>query len=875
MPAESIALLPTSYLDTLDADLRAELDELAAEFGGAGQLAIEEAEAAAILSEGAPELTGVWTQPGPNGEEPLFKTAADFLTSSFAPTAAELLNFIPLQAEDPPALMGDLTPDVIAWLADNEEGFVSNLDLPVMELMSPETLSFMLETYPDAFDAETADRLQGIATGSIEVFIPESSVTRTDGDPSVIISIYKDGDANTVEVAHRVFDTLDAYTSSNPDVAYSLVFEQATFIEDSISGVSREGALGGVFAILVILIFLSGHVGGRYKLSWRATVVTGISIPLSIFTAFFFMRWIPPTMGEWLQGLVDSSNSDALAFIARLFPTSVTLNIMTLSGLTVAIGRVVDDSIVVLENSFRFIQRGDDPKTAVIQGTKEVAVAIFSATVTTMAVFLPLGLIGGLIGTFFLPFGLTVTYALAASFVVSITVVPALTYMLIRQEHIPEEKETAMQRWYTPALEWSLKHRGATLGIAAVIFLGSLFLLSQLPQSFIPGLGEPTINTTISLPSGTPIVETNALVENFEAELATLSGIEKIQTEVGSGGGFEAIFGGGGVSQNAANVTISAEDQDDLAHLTNEVRAIAQNVFGEDNVQVSAASQAGFGGFALIVTGNSLDELRELVPSVKEALEAVDLDGDGIADIANVSSNVDSEQLGGNDTIIRVDGRPAISFSGELETQNTLGVTESAITAITDLNLPSGVEVTEGFDSQQQKEGFQGMVSAIGYSIVIVYLVMAITFRSLIHPFTILFSLPFALVGAAVALYITDSVLGISAMIGLMMLVGIVVTNGIVLMELVQQLRAKGENAYDALVEGGRTRLRPILMTALTAILALIPLAASQEAGAIIASELARAVMGGLIVSTALTLVVIPVVYSLFDQLGSRLRRNK
>jgi HAE1 family hydrophobic/amphiphilic exporter-1 len=270
-----------------------------------------------------------------------------------------------------------------------------------------------------------------------------------------------------------------------------------------------------------------------------------------------------------------------------------------------------------------------------------------------------------------------------------------------------------------------------------------------------------------------------------------------------------------------------------------------------------------------------LDELRELVPSVKEALEAVDLDGDGIADIANVSSNVDSEQLGGNDTIIRVDGRPAISFSGELETQNTLGVTESAITAITDLNLPGGVEVTEGFDSQQQKEGFQGMVSAIGYSIVIVYLVMAITFRSLIHPFTILFSLPFALVGAAVALYITDSVLGISAMIGLMMLVGIVVTNGIVLMELVQQLRAKGENAYDALVEGGRTRLRPILMTALTAILALIPLAASQEAGAIIASELARAVMGGLIVSTALTLVVIPVVYSLFDQLGSRLRRNK
>ncbi|MCP5095986.1 MAG: efflux RND transporter permease subunit, partial [Chloroflexi bacterium] len=222
---------------------------------------------------------------------------------------------------------------------------------------------------------------------------------------------------------------------------------------------------------------------------------------------------------------------------------------------------------------------------------------------------------------------------------------------------------------------------------------------------------------------------------------------------------------------------------------------------------------------------------------VKAALESVDVDGDGIQDIANVSSNIDDIDVGGDaaTAIIRIDGRPAISFSGELETQNTLGVTNLAKTAVIDLGLPNGVEVTEGFDSEQQVEGFRGMLVAIGYAIVIAYVIMAVTFRSLIHPFTILFSIPFALVGAAIALFISNSVLGISAMIGFMMLIGVVVTNGIVLMELVQQLRQRGDAAYEALVEAGRTRLRPIWMTALTAILALIPLAFSAEDGAIIA----------------------------------------
>lgn len=876
---EVIALLPVDFLDTLDGDLRAELDELAAEFGGAGALFLAEAAAAEAASAEAPALTGIWVEPGPDGEEALFQTAYDLLDNGFLPTAAELLNFLPESpnADQAPQLMADLTPEVMAYLVENEEGFVAALSPTILELMSPETLTFLLTTYPEAFDAELTARLAGIAAGTIAVFIPEASVTRTDGNPAVIVQVYKGGDENTVETAHQVFDTLAAFEAAHPGITTSLVFEQATFIEESIAGVSREGALGAVFAILVILVFLSGHVGGRYKLSWRATLVTAVSIPLSIFSAFLLMWLLPQIFGVPLQNWSDSSGSGIAAILTRLFPSQVTLNIMTLSGLTVAIGRVVDDSIVVLENSYRYIQKGENVDEAILHGTREVAVAIFSATVTTMVVFLPLGFVGGIIGSVFMPFGLTVVWALAASFVVSITVVPALISLFINKDNIPEEEETKMQKWYTPMLEWALTHRALTLGISTVIFFGSLFLMSLLPQSFIPALGEPTINVRIELPSGTPMAETDAAVAAFEAQLAGLEGLGTVQTEVGSGGGLEAFFTSGSVAQNLAAVTISVEDQEELDTLTKAIRAKAVAQFGEEIATVSAASQTGFSGFSLTVTGDSLEELLAVTEDVKAAIGEVDLEGDGVPDIANVSSSVDELLEGDSDTTvyIRIDGRPAVSFSGELETTNTLGVTSAAKEAILAVqSLPPGAVVSEGFESQQQVEGFRSMLTAILISIVLVYAVMAITFRSFILPLVILFSLPFALIGAAIALYVSNSVLGISALIGFMMLVGIVVTNGIVLMELVQQLRAKGVTTYDALVEAGRTRLRPIWMTALTAILALIPLALSAESGALIASDLARAVMGGLTVSTALTLVVVPIVFYLFEDLSDWIARK-
>ncbi len=882
LPPESIALLPPDFVAGLDAELRAELDDLAAEFGGAGALAQQEAEEAEEAAAGAPALSGPWIQPGPDGSEPLFTTAADLLHNDFGFSAAELLNFLPNtpQVENAADYMAALTPEVLGYLAEGEEGFAETLSPAILEMMSPESITFLLDNFPQAFDDERAERLRLIAAGEVEAFVPEASITRTNGDPSVILNVYKEGDANTVEVAHAIFAAMDEFTAAQSangaEVNVAMVFEQATFIEDSIEGVSREGLLGALFAVLVILLFLSGrNREGKYRPAWRSTIVIAVSIPLSVLAAFALMRWIPPTLGVWLHDLASSADSGLLDFLVRLFPESVTLNIMTLSGLTVAVGRIVDDSIVVLENIYRFIQQGDEPKEAVTEATKEVAIAIFSSTATTIAVFLPLGLIGGLIGSFFLPFGLTVTYALAASFVVAITVVPALAFLLIRKENLPVESESWMQRAYTPTLKWSLKHRAVTMFLAVLLFVGSLYLLTLLPTSFIPALGEPTVNVVINLPAGASMIETNAAVEEFEASLQELEGIETVQAEVGGAGGFEALFSGGGISQNQANLTITPVEVEGVDVLTREVRQRAEEAFGADNVTVSAASQTGFGGFSLVVTSDSLEELMAVAGDVKQALAEVDIDGDGIQDITNISSSVDNAAVGGDGTLMRIDGRPAIRFSGELETENTLGVTGAAKKAIVALEtLPAGTQVTEGFESEQQVQGFQNMIVAIGWSIVLVYIILALTFRSLIHPFTILFSLPFALVGAALALYITDSVLGISAMIGLMMLVGIVVTNAIVLMELLLQLRRSGMGVNEALVQAGRTRLRPIWMTALTAVLALIPLAASRESGAVIASELARVVIGGLLMSTALTLVVVPVVYSLLEQLRGRFARK-
>lgn len=869
MTPEVLAWLPASYIEKLDTALRAELEQLAQPAGGLGALAVKAEAEGAALAANAPPLSGAWVQQaGGSTTGPMFESAADLITSGYADSAAELLNLLVANMPQAPQLLADLTPDVVAWLAGQEQGFLENLSPAALRLLSPKVLSSLPEDFYAALDPDLRAELQGIAAGTVTAFIPESTIATVDGNPGLLLMIYKDGEANTVSTSHALYDKMEAIEAAYPGLRFETTFEQASFIEESISGVAREGVLGAVFAVIVILLFLSGTINGRYRPAWRSTLVTGVSIPLSVFMAFALLKWLPPVTDLVLVPLVSATQDipvlgTIVTLIHRLFPADFTLNIITLSGMTVAVGRVVDDSIVVLENIYRHIQRGEDRRQAVLVGVRDVSIAILASTVTTVIVFLPIGLIGGIVGQFFLPFGVTVAYALGSSFFVAVTVVPLMAYLFIRKENLPEVKETTLQRWYTPALHWALKHRAVILAVAAVLFAGSMFLLARQPRALMPEMGEPRISVAIDLPESATMSETAALVAEFEQSLDGMAGLGTIQSEIGSAGGIMGMAAqmlgmGGGIDQGLANTTIGVEDAGQVDTLTVVIRQKAEQVFGPDNTTVSGGSlmSSAMSGFSLIVSGDP----EKLVAVNDEVIAVLE----GLDGLTNVSSN-----LAGENVILRVDGQSAAEYTGDVETQDAMGLASTAKAEVQAI-LPPGITASEGYQSEAQTKGFQEALQAMLISIVAVYLVMVITFRSVVHPFTILFSLPLAIIGAAVALWLTSRVVGMSVLVGLMMLVGIVVTNAIVLIDRVQTNRKqRNMDVREALVEGGRTRLRPILMTAIATILALLPLALGIAEGSLIASDLAMVVIGGLLTSTLLTLVIVPVIYSLLDWLAN------
>lgn len=854
-------------------------------------------------------------------------TADDFFR--FFPNVPNFLNsfFDSAQgASFAPNLFGNLSAEALAYMVERQPDLLDELRIEALQLLTDDVVT----TLPD-------DVQERIASGGTP-FVPTAAVTRLDGSPSLNLTIYKTQDANNVEAFHIVEEALAEIDAENDNITVSVAFEQASFVEESINGVAREGGLGAVFAVIVILVFLSSgrwsrrpraivgavmvamFIGILFLITsstaastgldfaaafeqvdvvvrvlliagiiigllvivfpgklpypaWRSTLVTAVSIPLSVLMALALMRWLPGTVHNALIG--GAEDASIIAFILRLFPESITLNIMTLSGLTVAIGRVVDDSIVVLENIFRQVQAGGDKRTAIITGTRDVSVAIFAATVITVVVFLPLGLTGGIIGEFFLPFGLAVTYSLMASFLVAITVVPVMAYLLLDEREIAHEEEGALERAYLPALRWALangRNKAIVLALAALSLVVGGALLASRPQAFLPAFGEPQIAVSIELPSDTKIVETNEIVTEFEAYLASLPEGElgTISTVIGSGGGLESlVLGSSGVSENVAQITAAVEDQSLLNALTPVIRAEAERIFGEENVTVSAASlsEQGFGGFALVMAGPQAE-----LEALNEQVIATINDVEGIANASSSLAQVGAAGGGGSQTFIRIDGESAVRFTAELESSDTLGVTSRAIAAVEALpNLPDTVTISEGFETRQQTEGFASLASAMGIAIVIVVVVLIVTFGSLVHWLDIILSIIVAPVGAAILLTLTDRVLGISAMIGLLMLIGIVVTNAVVLIDRVlANQRERGMNTHDALIEAGGRRLRPILMTAVATICALIPLAIGLSEGAIIASELGTVVIGGLFSSTLLTLIVVPVAYSLLEGRGEK-----
>ncbi|PJF41028.1 MAG: hypothetical protein CUN54_03070 [Phototrophicales bacterium] len=923
---ETLASLPENTLQALDAETQATIQAIANGTQAPAIAALGTATSAIPPADpDAPALNPDWEFIGNfygielDSADDFFRFPEGFVFAS----PAALMNSLFDSAQGinfAPNLFGNLPLDAAAYMLNRDAAIFDDVVVNGLQLLPDEVATLL--------PADVQERRE---SGGVP-FTPTDTITRTNNIPSLTLTIFKTQDANTVEAFDKVEEVLANINAENENVDVFVAFEQASFIEESISGVAREGGLGAIFAIIIILLFLSGGrwrnsprrgigiivltlflsllavligiemvdnnqtiseaftqiditvrillilgaIGGFLILAWpttlpypawRSTIVIGISIPLSILMSFIFMRWWVPFGHDLLEPLAE--NSGFFEFVIRLFPEQITLNIMTLSGLTVAIGRVVDDSIVVLENSFRQVQEGYEKREAIISATRDVSVAIFSATIVTMVVFLPLGLTGGVTGDFFLPFGLAVTYALAASYVVAITVVPALMYLFINENEAQAETNSLITRAYIPALSWSIKNWGTRITVivlAIVSMFFGFFLMGQRPATFLPDFGEPQITITVDLPPGTKIIETNERVEAMEAYINdTLPEgvVTTLQTIVGgSSQNFQAqLVGGGSVSENAAEMVIGISTQEQLDLWLPQIREAAEGIFGATSVSVSGAN-TGFGGFAIEVSGPA-EQLVELDPIIVAALSDVE----GLINVRSNLSQAGGAASEGLETIIRIDGESATRYTAELETDDTLGVTQIAIETVQNLpELPEGITVGEGFESRQQTEGFQSLFVAMGIALLIVVVILIITFRSFTLWITIIGSIVVAPVGAAIALTVTDRVLGIPSMIGLLMLIGIVVTNAVVLIDRVQaNRRERNMNIHDALLEAGERRLRPILMTALTAIIALIPLAVGLSEGAIIAAELGTVVIGGLVSSTILTLIVVPVGYNILS----------
>ena len=753
-------------------------------------------------------------------------------------------------------------------------------------------------------------RLGDVATVE-DALAPTSTLTRTNGEPSLGIGITKSPEGNTVAISEAVADGVSGFENDlGGGAEIRTIFDQAPFIERSIEGLTVEGLMGAGFAVLVVLLFL---------LSIRSTIVTAVSIPLSV----------------------------VIALIA-LWTGDLSLNLLTLGGLTIAVGRVVDDSIVVLENIHRYLRYGEEKTTAILTATREVAGAITASTLTTVAVFLPIAFIGGPTGQLFGSFSIAVTVALLASLVVALTVVPVLAYWFMKapegttQESEDElERHGFLQRTYMPVVGWAIGHRALTLVGAAVLLVGTLALTPLLKTNFFEQTDQNSFSISQELPAGTSLEATGEAAGAVESVLADVPAVRTYQVTAGGGEGAAA---GPSAGPNTASYTISTDPDADQGEVERELRNRLDALSGAGTIVFAAGAGASLNS-SLEANVQSSDpvELRRVNDRVVDVMEDVDGTTDVTSNLSDSTPQVRvlvnpeealangltasqvaqaTAQIYQGQTVTRVDvggedrdvilkvGEPArgvgeiralpipaasgtvplgdvadvelvegptqvTSIDGErtatvsaTSTKENVGIVSADLQREIDaLDLPDGTTVTLGGVTQGQQESFADLGLALAIAVLLVYLIMVATFRSLLQPFLLLISIPFAATGAIGLLLITGTALGVPSLFGALMLVGIVVTNAIVLLDLIRQYREQGMGAREAVLEGGRHRLRPILMTAAATILALTPMAVGVTGeGAFISQPLAVVVIGGLISSTVLTLLLVPTLYMVFER---------
>lgn len=774
------------------------------------------------------------------------------------------------------------------------------------------------ETNPLPF-VKLSDIAQVKTIGKVE------SVSRTNGEDAISIQIMKEQQANTVDVVNSVKELIQEETNQTKDLLIDVTLDQGAPIEASIHTMIEKALFGGLIAVLIILLFLRDI---------KSTIISIVSIPVSIFMALLVLKGM-----------------------------DITLNMMTLGAITVAIGRVIDDSIVVVENIYRRMHLQEEKLTGralVREATIEMFKPILSSTLVTVAVFAPLVFVGGMVGEIFMPFALTMTFALIASLLVAITIVPALSHFLFKHKLYGEkttskhEEAGKLAKKYKGILNWTLNHKALTSVISIVLLVGSLALMPFIGFSFLGSEEEKVVNLTYTPKAGEKLEDTLANIEVVEKELLKRTDIDIVQlslasegdimaTMMGMNAGSASIYltfdpdmkdfpevreeieayvlsvkqSGEWASQNMASMMGSTNsvsytfNSEDLTKLYEAVRLV-ETVFQENDglKDVSSSAEDAYVEHTFhveqndlmkygLTTGQLVMALNTSVP--KEILTTIEKDGNKLEVLVKqpitqkpasieellkkeiptamgtslpLSELVKTEKGTTMNNLSRYQGMYYEEVVATIKGEDVSKITAELDEAIDKLTLPKGVTLDVAGVTADMNEAFVQLGLAMLAAIAIVYFILVVTFREGTAPFAILFSLPFAVIGSFVGLLLAGETISVSVMMGLLMLIGIVVTNAIVLVDRIIHMEREGMQMREAILEAGATRLRPILMTAIATIGALLPLALGSGGGGLISKGLGVTVIGGLISSTILTLIVVPIVYEFLSNLLKKNRKD-
>jgi len=739
------------------------------------------------------------------------------------------------------------------------------------------------------------------------------SYAKVNGNDGVVLSFQKQSTASTATVSQRINSAIAQLQEQNPGLHITPLMDQGDYIDMVVGSVLSNLLWGGLLAIIVLIFFLKDA---------KPTFIVACSIPFSLMCA-----------------------------ITLMYFTDVTLNIISLSGLALGVGMLVDNSIVVIENIYRLRSLGVPASKAAIQGAKQVSGAIFASTLTTICVFLPIVFTQGISRELFTDMGLTIAYSLLASLVVALTLVPAMGAAVLKNT---KEKS---HRWFDAFVEgyqrllgWALRHKAPVLAGVTALLAISIFLTTQMGTAFIPAMDSPQMSAKLTMPRGAAQQDAYAMADTVMERIAAVDGVETVGAMSG-GSGMSSMMGG---SSSGGSITYYILLSDDRTATNADVSAaIEAQVADLDctvEVQESTMDMSALGGSGveLVITGRGLDEMNAIADDLRGILRSteglVDISENSVTGnpetritvdkykamqhgltVAQIYSELAAElkaentattlTLDGTDTpvvvvkpagqaptrgnimdhaftvtnaegeeetvrlydiaakqetdsvssINRENGARTMSVSAGVDARHNIGLVSRELEKkLADYELPEGYTVEIAGENETINSAMTDLVKMIALAVVFIYLIMVAQFQSLMSPFIVMFTIPLAFTGGLLALWLTGSELSIIAMLGFLVLAGVVVNNGIVFVDNINQLRLAGMDRTEAILETGRTRIRPVLMTALTTILAMSTMALGIGDGAEMTQPMAIVTIGGLTYATLLTLLVVPVLYDIF-----------